>query len=129
MENQQPTIEELLANMQKMSGVDPRPMRVLAAINPAFVFEQARSKKFVMEQPHIRDDQKRILDAAGAVHSETRDAVSGLIGVRHLTAFDLTTIFEYYHNGTGFSTGAMENISVIFIRATRSIGRRGTPGC
>ena len=28
--------------------------------------------------------QKRIIDAAGAVHSETRDAVSGLVGVRHL---------------------------------------------
>ncbi|TSA48642.1 MAG: hypothetical protein D4R56_00155 [Deltaproteobacteria bacterium] len=61
------------------------------------------------ELAHIRDDRKQVLDADGVVHSETRDAVSGLIGVRHLTTFDLTTIFEYYHNGTGFSADAMEN--------------------
>jgi len=61
------------------------------------------------ELAHIQDDRKQFLDAAGAVYSETRDAVSGLIGVRHLTTFDLTTIFEYYHNGTGFSADAMEN--------------------
>jgi hypothetical protein len=61
------------------------------------------------ELAHIWDDRKQVLDAAGAVHSETRDAVSGLIGVRHLTTFDLTTILEYYHNGTGFRTAAMEN--------------------
>jgi hypothetical protein len=43
MENKQPTIEEVLQNMEKASGGDPRPMRVLAKINPGFVFEQARS--------------------------------------------------------------------------------------
>ena len=53
MENQQPTIEEVLANMEKMSGGDPRPMRVLAAINPAFAFEQARGKKFVMVKSRL----------------------------------------------------------------------------
>jgi len=61
------------------------------------------------ELAHIRDDRKQLLDAAGAVYTETRGAVSGLIGARHLTTFDLTTIFEYYHNGTGFGADAMEN--------------------
>jgi hypothetical protein len=51
MENNQPTIEQLLKNMEKISGGDPRPMRVLAQINPAFVFEQARSRKMVMDLP------------------------------------------------------------------------------
>ena len=66
MENQQPTIKEVLANMEKMSGGDPRPMRVLAAINPAFVFEQARSKKFVMEQPLIPPKYKHLIQIAVA---------------------------------------------------------------
>ena len=37
------------------------------------------------------------------------DAQSYLIGIRHLTTFDLTTIIEYYHNGTGFSVDEMKN--------------------
>ncbi len=44
MEEKKPTIEELLKHMEAQSGGDPRPMRVLAKINPEFVFEQARSK-------------------------------------------------------------------------------------
>jgi AhpD family alkylhydroperoxidase len=72
MENKQPTIEEVLKNMEKMSGGDPRPMRVLAKINPEFVFEQARSKKFVMEQPHIPAKYKHLImiAVAAAVESE-----------------------------------------------------------
>jgi hypothetical protein len=61
------------------------------------------------ELAYIEAYQKRALDAAGTVRSTTDDAVSGLIGIRHLTTFDLTTILEYYHNGTGFSTDNMEN--------------------
>ena len=48
-----------------------------------------------------------MLDANGTVRSKTDDALSGLIGIRHLTTFDLTTILEYYHNGTGFSAHDM----------------------
>lgn len=59
------------------------------------------------ELAYIRDDPKRTLDASGVVRAENRDSVSGLIGIRHLTTFDLTTILEYYHNGTGFDADAM----------------------
>jgi hypothetical protein len=31
------------------------------------------------------------------------------MGIRHLTTFDLTTILEYYHNGTGYSADDMKN--------------------
>ena len=72
MENKQPTIEELLKNMEKISGGDPRPMRVLASINPAFVFEQARSRKFIMDQPLIPPKYKHLImiAVAAAVESE-----------------------------------------------------------
>jgi AhpD family alkylhydroperoxidase len=72
MENQQPSIEELLKNMEKISGGDPRPMRILAQINPAFIFEQARSRKFVMELPLIPPKYKHLImiAVAAAVESE-----------------------------------------------------------
>ena len=71
MENQQPSIEELLKNMERISGGDPRPMRVLAQINPAFVFEQARSRKFVMDQPLIPSKYKHLIMIAVAAAGES----------------------------------------------------------
>jgi len=57
--------------MEKMSGGDPRPMKALAAVNPAFVFEQARSKKFVMEQPLIPEKYKHLIMIAVAAAVES----------------------------------------------------------
>jgi AhpD family alkylhydroperoxidase len=71
MENDQPTIEQLLKNMEKISGGDPRPMRVLAQINPAFVFEQARGRKMVMELPHIPAKYKHLIMIAVAAAGES----------------------------------------------------------
>jgi hypothetical protein len=61
------------------------------------------------EFAYIRSVRKNILDASGNMTSQEADARSYLIGIRHLTAFDLTTIIEYYHNGTGFSADEMKS--------------------
>ncbi|MFA5182301.1 MAG: hypothetical protein WC405_13355 [Syntrophales bacterium] len=61
------------------------------------------------ELAYIRDYQQPFLDNAGILQSRTQNVVSGLMGIRHLTTFDLTTILEYYHNGTGFSADDMKN--------------------
>jgi hypothetical protein len=53
--------------------------------------------------------QKNVLDISGNPYVVEGDAVSYLVGIRHLTTFDLTTIIEYYHNGTGFSGDDMKN--------------------
>ena len=45
------------------------------------------------------------------------DAQSYLAGIRHLTTFDLTTIVEYYHNGTGFSGDELRNFFASVDRA------------
>lgn len=71
MEEKRPTIQEMLKNMEQMSGSDPRPMKALAAINPEFVFEQARSKKFVMEQPLIPPKYKHLIMIAVAASVES----------------------------------------------------------
>ena len=61
------------------------------------------------EFAYIRNFRENTLDANGNMTSREADARSYLIGVRHLTTFDLTTIVEYYHNGTGFSGDDMKN--------------------
>jgi len=61
------------------------------------------------EFAYIRSFRKNILDASGNMTSHEADARSYLIGIRHLTTFDLTTIIEYYHNGTGFSADEMKS--------------------
>lgn len=61
------------------------------------------------EIAYIQRFQKQVLSDDGTIRTKTYDARSGLIGIRHLTTFDLTTIFEYYHNGTGYSTQEMKN--------------------
>jgi len=61
------------------------------------------------ELAYIRSFQKSVLDINGNRHAVEGDAVSYVVGLRHLTSFDLTTIIEYYHNGTGFSVDEMAN--------------------
>lgn len=61
------------------------------------------------EYAYIRNARKTILDASGNTRQVEADAQSYLAGIRHLTTFDLTTIIEYYHNGTGFSDDELKN--------------------
>ncbi len=37
------------------------------------------------------------------------EAISYLIGIRHLTSFDLTTIIEFYHSDMGYDEAEMKN--------------------
>ena len=71
MEEKKPTLEELLKTMEKMTGGDPRPMRVLSQINPEFVFEQARGRKFVMDLPLIPTKFKHLIMIAVAASGES----------------------------------------------------------
>jgi len=61
------------------------------------------------ELAYFRNFQKNVLDVNGNRYTVEGDAVSYVIGIRHLTTFDLTTIIEYYHNGMGFSGDDMKN--------------------
>ena len=61
------------------------------------------------ELAYFRNFQKNVLDINGKRYLVEGDAVSYVVGIRHLTAFDLTTIIEYYHNDTGFSGDDMKN--------------------
>ena len=69
------------------------------------------------EYAYVRNARKTILDAVGNMSAVEADAQSYLVGIRHLTTFDLTTIVEYYHNGAGFSDDERENFFAFVDRA------------
>jgi hypothetical protein len=55
------------------------------------------------EFAYIEDFQKKLVDANGNVNSKDYDAISYLLGIRYLAPTDTTFIFEYYHDGTGYT--------------------------
>jgi hypothetical protein len=61
------------------------------------------------ELAYVRNFQKTALDINGNRSLVEGDALSYVVGIRHLTTFDLTTIIEYYHNGMGVSGDDMKN--------------------
>jgi hypothetical protein len=61
------------------------------------------------EWARIFDFQQRVVDAAGAVATQSFDATSWLLGLRYLTEREVTWIVEYYRNGTGYSDSELES--------------------
>ncbi|OGW21626.1 MAG: hypothetical protein A2077_04405 [Nitrospirae bacterium GWC2_46_6] len=57
----------------------------------------------------INDYKKKFIDGNGNSFEKEYDAKNYLIGIRYLTEKDTTYIFEYYRNGTGFSSGEMRD--------------------
>ncbi len=55
------------------------------------------------EAAFINNLEKKYIDSNGILHTRQSDAASYLLGIRYLTGYDTTFIFEYYKNGTGFS--------------------------
>ena len=51
----------------------------------------------------INNQTKRVIDSQGNTSNAKFDAKSYLLGIRYLTPWDTTFIFEYYGNGTGFT--------------------------
>ena len=61
------------------------------------------------EYAYFRNSRKNVLDATGIPRQIEKEAHSFLVGVRHLTSFDLTTIIEFYHSDAGFTSDEMTN--------------------
>lgn len=59
------------------------------------------------EWARIEDAQRPVTDAAGSVTTTTATVQSYLLGLRHLSERDTTTILEYYRNGTGYTRDEM----------------------
>ena len=61
------------------------------------------------EVAFINEYNKKIIDGNGNNFEKQHDTKSYLIGIRYLTEKDTTYIFEYYGNGTGFTSGEMRD--------------------
>lgn len=57
----------------------------------------------------ISDFQQTMIDANGNTSKRTYDAVNYLLGTRYLSTLNTTYILEYYHQGTGISSGEMSD--------------------
>jgi hypothetical protein len=57
----------------------------------------------------IRNFTKPLVDANGNTTSVTYDAVNFVLGTRYLSAQNTTYIFEYYHQGTGYTSEEISN--------------------
>ncbi len=60
------------------------------------------------EYAYLTDLEQKILTEAGAVATRRRSVSQYLLGLRYLTQNDITTIFEYYHNGAGFTESELD---------------------
>jgi hypothetical protein len=55
------------------------------------------------EAAYVFDEKKTVLYTDGTSQQLEENVFSGLFGLRYLTANELTTIIEYYHNGNGYT--------------------------
>jgi hypothetical protein len=62
------------------------------------------------EFAYISDFQKMLIDANGNTSQKTYDAVNYVLGTRYLSTLNTTYIFEYYFQGTGYSSGEIADL-------------------
>jgi len=61
------------------------------------------------EWARVTDAAKPVVSASGIVSTQAGDVSSYLLGLRHLSARDTTTIIEYYYNGAGYTEQEMRD--------------------
>ncbi len=61
------------------------------------------------EWARISDVTKPVLNANGAMTTQSAAATSYLLGMRYLSERDTTTILEYYYNGAGYTESEMRD--------------------
>lgn len=61
------------------------------------------------EWAHINDTQRSVTNPSGGTTVVQGDAARYLIGLRHLSTRETTTIFEYYRNGPGLTESEMDD--------------------
>jgi len=64
MEDQK--VEEILRQMERMLGEEPRPMVLMSKVLPQWIPRQAEERKFVFDLPHIPAKYKHLIMVAVA---------------------------------------------------------------
>lgn len=73
--------------------------------------------EFHGEAAYVHDSRRPLLGADGSRRQLAGSSFSWLFGLRYLSAFDLTTIVEYYHNGPGYSEDELSRFYQLLDRA------------
>lgn len=60
------------------------------------------------ELAYIPEYKKSVMEQDGSITSDEEHATSYLLGLRYLSENDITSIIEYYHNGSGYTEEEME---------------------
>ena len=66
MEEQTPTIDQILKMMSANLGEEPRPMVLMSKVLPEWIPKQAQERKFVFDLPHIPAKYKHLIMIAVA---------------------------------------------------------------
>lgn len=66
MEEQKPTVEQILKMMAENLGEEPRPMVLMSKVLPEWILKQAQERKFVFDLPHIPAKYKHLIMIAVA---------------------------------------------------------------
>ena len=61
------------------------------------------------EWAHTFDATRKTVNATGVTRTQQLDVDSWLVGLRYLTAGEVTWIGEYYRNGSGYGTGELND--------------------
>lgn len=66
MQEQKPTVEQILKMMAENLGEEPRPMVLMSRVLPEWIPKQAQERKFVFDLPHIPAKYKHLIMIAVA---------------------------------------------------------------
>ena len=66
MNEQKPTVEQILHMMAENLGEEPRPMVLMSRVLPEWIPRQAQERKFVFDLPHIPAKYKHLIMIAVA---------------------------------------------------------------
>ena len=66
MQEQKPTVEQILKMMAENLGEEPRPMVLMSKVLPEWIPKQAQERKFVFDLPHIPAKYKNLIMVAVA---------------------------------------------------------------
>jgi len=66
MEEQKPTVEQILKHMEANLGEEPTPMVLMSKLLPEWIPRQAQERKYVMDLPNIPPKYKHLIMIATA---------------------------------------------------------------
>lgn len=78
------------------------------------------------EFAYLTNIKQNFLSQNGTITQRERSAKRYLLGLRYLTENDITTIIEYYHNGSGFSESELDRFYQLVDDADTQLRNTGT---